>query len=108
MITLSEFTPEKCRELTDERDGRKEINHNRLSTERLQQSLKAAKREVEFLQAKSRLRAKSMKKEGMPVTEIAEWFDESVATIYKWLQSPLEIVLTKSASNLVREHYEVR
>jgi hypothetical protein len=108
MIWIDEITPEKIRELTDERDENKEINHNRLATERLQQSLKAARREVEFLEAKSKLRAKSLSKDGMSVIKIAEWLDESEATINDWLQSPLEVVLTKSASDLVREYYEVR
>jgi len=108
MITLEELTPEKMVELTKERDDRKEVNHNRLAVERLRQELHEAEREVEFLHAKRELRAKSLKKDGMPVAQIAEWFNVSVPTVYNWLRSPLEIVLTKSASDLVREHYEVR
>jgi len=107
MITLDEITPEKMVELTKERDDNREVNHNRLAVERLRQELREAEREVEFLQAKRELRSKSLKKDGMSTAQIAEWWGVSVATVYNWLRSPLEIVLPKSASDLVREHYEV-
>jgi len=107
MIKISEFTPEKARELADERDVVKATNLSRLSAERLQQEVHEAEREVHYLHAKRQLRTRELRGSGMLVPEIAEWFRVSVPTVYNWLKAPLEIVLTKSASDLVREHYEV-
>ena len=91
MITLDEITPEKILELEFERDTRRSKLVNRLSVERLCERVRAAERELEHANTCRQLRARSLRADGMPVVEIADWLGASVSAVRVWLRADVEV-----------------
>jgi len=97
MIGLREITPELLIKLEEERNARILAETNRLAVEKVRQELESAKRAVLKLELYCKDLAKALRRNGLPVVEIAEWLGVSVATIYSWLRLPIIVVPTKKA-----------
>jgi hypothetical protein len=91
-ITLDQITPEKIRELSDERDEQKITALVRAEVISLADEFHVAKQFAEELQARCQIRAWKMRNHGMGKDELADIFNVPVKTITAWLKFHAAVV----------------
>jgi hypothetical protein len=91
-ITLDQITPEKIRELSDERDEQKITALVRAEVISLADEFHVAKQFAEELQARCQIRAWKMRNHGMAKDELANIFNVPVKTITAWLKFHAAVV----------------
>ena len=86
VLTLDQITPEKIRELSDERDEQKITALVRAEVISLADEFHVAKQFAEELQARCQIRAWKMRNHGMSKDELADIFNVPVKTVTEWMK----------------------
>ena len=93
-LTLEQITPERIRELSNERDEQKLLSLVRTEVMRLADEFEVAKSFAEEMLARCQIRAWKMHNLGVEKDELATLFNVSERTIAQWLKSPVSVVMT--------------
>jgi len=102
MFSIDEITPELLKKLGDDADHAVRVMKSRLAAEELRQNLRRAREAFELAERLCQESAGHLRRQGMLVPEVAEWFGVTVSVVKRWGRAPIKLTVTPGVVERVR------